>query len=77
MSQRAVSASFIHYIDPSIEVFSYMKIFFLHLPNSFDNFSFEKVHRKVVDAWQTTGRYLVWKKKENSSGVPLCLLFTH
>jgi hypothetical protein len=46
-----------------------MKIFSLHLlfrclPNSFNNVSIGKIQRTVVDAWQTTGRYLVWKKRK-------------
>jgi hypothetical protein len=49
-----------------------MKIFSLHLhfrwlPNLFNNFSIEKIHRPVAGALQTTGRYLVWKKRKKTA----------
>jgi hypothetical protein len=41
----------------------FLRLLFMWLPNLFYNFSIGKIHRTVVDAWQTTGRYLVWKKE--------------
>ncbi len=41
----------------------------------FYNFSLGKIHRTVVDAWQTTGIYLVLKKKKTDVCTALLALY--